>query len=63
MVVLKSVGPGGISRGITIEMVLLAGKHRTVAEFAELASQSGLEVVAADQQTAGYFVVECRPVA
>lgn len=61
VVVLKGVGPAGASRGLRIEMVLLGGKHRTVAEFAELARQSGLEVLSAERQSSGYFVVECRP--
>jgi hypothetical protein len=42
-------------------MVLLGGKHRTVAEFRELAREAGLAVSAAQQQPSGYFVVECRP--
>lgn len=60
VVVLKSVGPEGASKALSIEMMLLGGKHRTVDEFRELARQSGLEVVAAGRQAA-YFVVECRP--
>lgn len=47
-------------KGISIEMMLVGGKHRDVAEFRELASQSGLEVIAAGNQK-NYFVVECRP--
>jgi hypothetical protein len=61
VVVLKSVGPGGAPHRLEIEMVLLGGKHRSAAEFGELARESGLEVVAAGQQANGYFVVECRP--
>jgi hypothetical protein len=65
VVVLKSVGLDGASGDLYIEMVLLGGKHRTIAEFRELARQSGLEVVSAGQspaeQSPGYFVVECRP--
>jgi 2,7-dihydroxy-5-methyl-1-naphthoate 7-O-methyltransferase len=61
VVVLKSVGPDSAPRSLTIEMVLLAGKHRTVAEFRELARQSGLEVLAAERQPS-YFVTECRPI-
>jgi hypothetical protein len=62
VVVLKSVGSDNAPRPLTIEMVLLGGKHRTVTEFRELARQSGLEVVAAGRQSSGYFCVECRPV-
>jgi 2,7-dihydroxy-5-methyl-1-naphthoate 7-O-methyltransferase len=61
VVVLKGIGPDDAPRGLTIEMVLVGGKHRTVAEFGELARGAGLEVVAAGRQPSGYFVVECRP--
>lgn len=60
VVVLKGVGPDGAPRDLTIEMVLLGGKHRTLSEFKELAGKAGLEVTAAGQQSS-YFVVECRP--
>jgi hypothetical protein len=60
-VILKSVSPDGTRSGLTIEMVLVGGKHRTLTEFRELASAAGLEVIAAGPQTSGYFVVECRP--
>jgi SAM-dependent methyltransferase len=62
VIVLKSVGPDGAPRGLTIEMVLVGGKHRSLSEFRELARRSGLEVVRAGRQESGYFVVECRPV-
>jgi hypothetical protein len=42
-------------------MVLLGGKHRSVTEFRELAREAGLELLAAERQSSGYFVVECRP--
>jgi hypothetical protein len=61
VVVLKSVSPDGARSGLTIEMVLLGGKHRSLTEFRELARVAGLEVVAAGPQASGYFVVECRP--
>jgi SAM-dependent methyltransferase len=61
VVVLKGVGPDDAPRGVTIEMVLLRGKQRTVAEFQELARLAGLEVTAAARQPSGYYVVECRP--
>ena len=61
VVVLKGVTPDDAPKGLSIEMVLLGGKQRTVAELGELARQAGLEVVAAGPQL-GYFVVECRPV-
>jgi SAM-dependent methyltransferase len=61
VVVLKGVGPDDVPRGLSIEMVLLGGKRRTVAEFRELAREARLEVSAAERQPSGYFVVECRP--
>lgn len=60
VVVLKGVGPDDGRRGISIEMVLLGGRHRTVSELRELAAAAGLEVTAAVQQRAR-LVVECRP--
>ena len=59
VVVLKSVGPDDAPRTLSIEMVLLGGKRRTVAEFRRLARQAGLKVTAAGRQSSGYFVVEC----
>jgi len=61
VVVLKSVGPDGTLPTLSISMLLVGGKDRTVGEFRDLARQSGLEIVAAGRQPA-YFVVECRPV-
>jgi hypothetical protein len=46
---------------LMIEIVLLGGKHRTVSEMRVLARAAGLEVAAAERQSSGYFVVECRP--
>ena len=60
LVVLKGIGPDESPRALTIEMVLLGGKYRTISEFRGLAREAGLEVVAAGQQPS-YFVVECRP--
>jgi hypothetical protein len=62
VVVLKGVGPDDAPRNLSIEMVLLGGKYRTVAEFTKLARQAGLVVSAAEQQASRYFVVECRPI-
>lgn len=61
VVVLKSVSPDGARRGLSIEMMLVGGKHRSLTEFRELAHAAGLEVSAAGPQESGYFVVECRP--
>jgi SAM-dependent methyltransferase len=62
VVVLGGVGPDNAPRPLVIEMVLVGGKQRTVSEFRALARESGLEVVAAERQPSGYFVVECRPI-
>jgi SAM-dependent methyltransferase len=62
VVVLKGVVPDEVARGLSIEMVLLGGKHRTVTEFRQLVHMAGLEIVAAGQQPSGYFVVECVPI-
>lgn len=61
VVVLKGVVPDKAARGLSIEMVLLGGKHRTVTEFRQLVHEAGLEMVAAERQPSGYFVVECLP--
>jgi 2,7-dihydroxy-5-methyl-1-naphthoate 7-O-methyltransferase len=61
VVILKGGLDDGEPRDLTIEMVLLGGKYRTVEEFRQLANQAGLEVIAAGQQET-YFVVECRKV-
>jgi len=61
VVVLGGVSQDEARRSLVIEMVLCGGKHRTVTEFRELASEAGLEVLAAERQPSGYFVVECHP--
>jgi hypothetical protein len=61
VVALSAVVPDGAPRGLSIEMVLLGGKQRTVSELSELAREVGLEVLAAKRQASDYFVVECRP--
>lgn len=60
VVILKGVAPDAAPQALAIEMVLVGGKRRTVAQFRELAREAGLEVIAAAQQPSGYFVVECR---
>ncbi|HEX9090835.1 MAG TPA: methyltransferase [Anaerolineales bacterium] len=62
VIVLKGILADDAPKDLTIEMVLLGGKHRTVSEFKALAGEAGLEVFSAEQQPEGYFVVECRPV-
>lgn len=61
VVVLSGVSPDDAPEGLTVEMVLLGGKHRGVTEFRALAREAGLEVRAAGRQPSGRFVVECRP--
>jgi 2,7-dihydroxy-5-methyl-1-naphthoate 7-O-methyltransferase len=61
VVVLDAVVADGAPRPLSIEMMLVGGKHRTLAEFQELAREAGLDVLAAGRQPSGYFVVECRP--
>jgi 2,7-dihydroxy-5-methyl-1-naphthoate 7-O-methyltransferase len=62
VVVLGGVAPDEAQRSLVIEMVLLGGKHRTVAGFRELAHEAGLEVLAAQRESSGHFVTECRPI-
>ncbi len=61
IVILGGVVADGTARPVSIEMVLLGGKHRSVSEFRELANEVGLTILAADRQPFGEFVVECRP--
>ncbi len=61
VVVLKSVGPDDAQPELTIEMVLVGGKHRTIAQFTGLALQAGLKVIASGLQPSDYYVVECVP--
>ena len=63
VVVLGGISPGedGQAAPALLMMVLVGGKDRSLAEFAGLAGQAGLEVTAAGQQPSGRFVVECRP--
>jgi predicted enzyme related to lactoylglutathione lyase len=42
-------------------MLVAGGKTSTLTQFAELARQAGLEILAAATQASGRFVVECRP--
>ena len=60
VVVLKSVRPDGTPKDLTIEMVLVGGKHRSLSEFEILASKAGLKVVDAREQKAGTYIVECQ---
>jgi SAM-dependent methyltransferase len=63
VVLLSGVSPNGSAagEGDLLMMVLLGGRHRTLAEFRALAGEAGLAVSAAASQRSGRFVVECRP--
>jgi 2,7-dihydroxy-5-methyl-1-naphthoate 7-O-methyltransferase len=61
VVILKGVSPDHAPKKLEIEMVLLGGKQRTLAQFRELAREAGLRVTAAGRQPSGHSVVECRP--
>lgn len=61
VVVLGGVSPDDRAGGVSVEMVLLGGKDRTLAEFRALAREAGLAVQATGRQASGHFVVECRP--
>jgi hypothetical protein len=60
VVVLGGISPDDTPRDLTVEMVLLGGKHRSLSEFRALTLTAGLEVIAASRQPSGRFVVECR---
>jgi SAM-dependent methyltransferase len=62
VVVLKGVVPDDGPTELSIEMVLLGGKNRTISEFLDLTRESGLEVLDFQQHPAGYFIIECHPI-
>jgi 2,7-dihydroxy-5-methyl-1-naphthoate 7-O-methyltransferase len=62
VVILGGVMPDDTPRGISIEMVLLGGKQRSLSEFSTIAQATGVEIMTADRQASEYFVVECRPI-
>lgn len=61
VVVLGSVVPDGAPIPLSIDMLLVGGKHRALGEFRELARGAGLEIVAVERQPSGMFVIESRP--
>ena len=61
VVVLDAVVPDGAPISLSIEMMLVGGKHRTLSEFRNLVHEAGMEVLAAGRKPSGRFVVECRP--
>jgi 2,7-dihydroxy-5-methyl-1-naphthoate 7-O-methyltransferase len=61
VVVLGGVSPDQARPHLTVEMMLVGGRTNTVTEFRALAHDAGLDVIAAERQPTGTFVVECRP--
>lgn len=62
VVVLGGIVPDGDPIPLTLEMVLLGGKYRTVSAFTALARGAGLEMIAAGPGPSGRFAVECVPI-
>jgi 2,7-dihydroxy-5-methyl-1-naphthoate 7-O-methyltransferase len=58
--VLGGVSPDEAPRPLAIDMLVAGGKTSTVTQFAGLARQVGLEILAARTQVSGRFVVELR---
>jgi 2,7-dihydroxy-5-methyl-1-naphthoate 7-O-methyltransferase len=58
--VLGGVSPDDAPRSLGIDMLVAGGKTSTLTQFAELARQAGLDILAAATQASGRFVVECR---
>jgi hypothetical protein len=61
VVVLGGAVPDDAPIALSIDMVLVGGRHRTISELRELAREAGLEVLAAGRDHRRQFVVECRP--
>jgi hypothetical protein len=58
--ILGGVAPDDAPRSLGIDMLVAGGKTSTITEFTELASQAGLDVIAARTQASGRYVVECK---
>jgi len=61
VVILGGVVADEAPAGLTIEVVLLGGKHRPLSAFKPLAAEAGLSVRAAGRSPSGRYAVECRP--
>jgi hypothetical protein len=61
VVVLGGVAEDDAPQSLTLDMLLVGGRNRTVSEFRSLARDAGLEVLTVGRQKSGTFVVECRP--
>lgn len=62
VVVVSGVTPEPVAPPELMMLVLVGGKGRTLPEFAALARDAGLTIVAAGRTPGGGFSVECRPV-
>jgi hypothetical protein len=60
IVFVGDVALDGEAGGLTVEIVLLGGRHRTLDDVRPLAEAAGLEIVAAGRQASGRSLVECR---
>jgi hypothetical protein len=60
VVVIGGLRPDDLPSRLTIEMVLLGGKQRTISELRALVAEAGLQVVSAGSQPSGHLIVECR---
>jgi SAM-dependent methyltransferase len=61
VMILGGVNPAERASPELLMLVLVGGKDRTVAEFADLAKKAGLEVRASGKLPSGRFAVECSP--
>jgi 2,7-dihydroxy-5-methyl-1-naphthoate 7-O-methyltransferase len=59
--VLGGVAADDAPRPLGIDMLVAGGKTSTLTQFTELATRSGLDILAAGPQSSGRYVVECRP--
>ena len=59
--ILGGVSPDAAPRLLGIDMLVAGGKTSTITEFTELARRAGLEIVTAQTQASGRYIVEARP--
>lgn len=60
--IIGGIYPDGVPRPISIDMLLVGGRHNTLSEFRVLAREAGLDVVATSEGLS-HYMVECRPTA
>jgi SAM-dependent methyltransferase len=63
VVIIGGVSADERARTMTIETVLIGGMNHGLDDFRTIAASAGLEVVKAEPQRSGRFVVECRRMA